>query len=107
MWEEKFAFGNPQWCPGGEGTKGTLDCMFTKEGLNVFNWGTMIIWIGYRNDPTTSVWQMVNGTDLNFDHHHWGMVNTGGGNAGRKGSTSNRIYRLNQYWFSTTSPVSY
>ena len=84
MWEEKYSFDNADWCPGGQAKRGTLECMFIKEGLNVLNWGTMIIWIGYRNDPENSVWQMVNGTDLNFDHHHWGMVNTGGGNAGRK-----------------------
>ena len=93
MWEERYKFGNAQWCPGGDpGRIPTVDCMFTTEGLNLVNWGSMIIWIGYRNNPDDSVWQMVNGTELNFDHHHWGMVNTGGGNAGRKGSTARKIW---------------
>ena len=91
MWEERYRFGNPQWCPDGDpGPFPNINCMFTTEGLDVLNWGSMIIWIGYRNNPDDSVWQMVNGTELNFDHHHWGMVNTGGGNAGRKGSRKNK-----------------
>ena len=50
-----------------------------KTGLTKFNWGTMIIWIGYLFDEASGSYMMVNGTQLDYAYHYWGLKGSQGG----------------------------
>ena len=78
IWETRYNFSNNRYCTTG-GTFDAEQCPFTSEGLTKFNWGTMIIWIGYNFNDAELKWQMVNGTNLDFDYHYFGLKGSSAG----------------------------
>ena len=82
IWETRYDFSNNRYCTTG-GTFDPIECPFTSEGLTKFNWGTMIIWIGYNFNDAELKWQMVNGTNLDFDYHYFGLKGSSAWDPGR------------------------